>query len=140
SAGSAQAQAITPAVAAPPTLSIQPTNQTALIGTTAQFTVAAAADGSPMSYLWQKNGIPIADATAASYTTPATTALDNGADFSVVITNGAGNSVTSANAVLTVANTFNYTVHPGFIGTDLNNNTHGVWADSQIYITILGKN
>ena len=31
-----------------------------------------------------------------------------------------------------------YTVVPGVIVTDLNNNTAGQWADSQIYVEILG--
>ena len=55
----------------------------------------------PLSYQWRKNGLDIAGATNASYTTPATTADDNGALFSVVVTNSAG-SVTSNDALLTV--------------------------------------
>src|SRR5205823_13787495 len=41
-------------------------------------------------------------ATAASYTTPATTASDNGDQFTVVVSNAAG-SVTSGAAALTVS-------------------------------------
>ncbi|PWT86379.1 MAG: hypothetical protein C5B58_01480, partial [Acidobacteria bacterium] len=55
----------------------------------------------PLSYQWQKNGAAISTATAASYTTPATTSTDNGATFVVVVSNSKG-SVTSAAATLTV--------------------------------------
>src|SRR5205814_2229142 len=54
-----------------------------------------------LSYQWQKNGTTIGAATAASYTTPATTASDNGDQFTVVVSNAAG-SVTSRAAALTV--------------------------------------
>src|SRR5207248_1756780 len=55
----------------------------------------------PLSYQWQKNGAAISGATSASYTTPATTSADNGAQFVVVVSNVAGN-VTSTAATLTV--------------------------------------
>src|SRR5204863_9957261 len=48
------------------------------------------------------NGTAIGAATAASYTTPATTAADNGDQFTVVVSNAAG-SVTSNAAALTVS-------------------------------------
>ena len=48
-----------------------------------------------------KGGAPIMGATAASYTTPATTASDNGSQFSVVVSNSGGKA-TSDVAVLTV--------------------------------------
>ena len=54
-----------------------------------------------MIYQWLKNGVNIAGATKASYTTPPTTQADNGALFSVVVTNRIG-SVTSNDATLTV--------------------------------------
>jgi len=55
----------------------------------------------PLTYQWQKNGANIAGATAASYTTPATTTSDSGSTFDVVVTN-AGRDVTSSAATLTV--------------------------------------
>ncbi len=32
-----------------------------------------------------------------------------------------------------------YTVYPGFVGTELQNNTKGAWRDDQIYVTVLGR-
>lgn len=142
SAASGQASATTPAAAstgtAAPTISTQPASQTVTIGTTATFTVSAAGTG-PFTYQWQKNGTAIPEASSASYNTPSTSAPDNGATFSVVISN-AGGSVTSSSAMLTVNSSPTYTLYPGFIGTDLNNNTHGAWQDDQIYIEVLGSN
>ena len=142
SAASSQASATTLAAAstgtAAPTISTQPASQTVIIGTTATFMVSAAGTG-PFNYQWKKNGTVISGASSASYNTPTTSAPDNGAAFSVVISN-AGGSVTSANAVLTVNSSPAYTLYPGFIGTDLNNNTHGAWQDDQIYVEILGSN
>jgi beta-galactosidase len=48
-----------------------------------------------------KNGTVITGATSASYTTPATSASDNGAQFSVKVTNSTGNATSNA-ATLTV--------------------------------------
>ena len=62
-------------------------------GQTATFTVAANGT-SPLSYQWQKSGKSISGAAGASYTTPATTSADNGATFTVVVSNSSG-SVTS---------------------------------------------
>lgn len=55
----------------------------------------------PLAYQWRKNGTDIPAATGTSYTTPATIAEDDGALFSVVVSNSGG-SVTSANATLKV--------------------------------------
>lgn len=85
---------------APPAITTQPLNRTTAVGQTAKFSVVATGDA-PLSYQWRKNGANIADATRASYTTPAATLADNGAVFSVVVSNGGG-SVTSNDAALTV--------------------------------------
>ena len=84
----------------PPSITNQPANRTVKLGQTAKFSVSATG-GAPLSYQWRKNGEDIIGATGASYTTPATTAADNGALFSVMVSNGGG-SVTSNNATLTV--------------------------------------
>ena len=83
-----------------PAITTQPASQTVSAGQTATFTVTATGTA-PLSYQWQKNGTAIGGATAASYTTPATTASDNGDQFTVVVSNAAG-SVTSNAAALTV--------------------------------------
>jgi len=103
SAGSVTSNAATltvSATAVAPTITTQPANQTVTVGQTATFTVVATGT-TPLGYQWQKNGTAIRGATSASYTTPATTSTDNGAQFRVVVSNVAGN-VTSNAATLTV--------------------------------------
>ena len=123
---------------AAPTIATAPTAQAVTIGTTATFSVVAGGTG-PFSYQWKKNGSAIAGATSASYNTPSTSAPDDGATFDVVVTN-AGGQVTSGTAALHVNSAPTYVIDSGFVDTDLNNNTHGAWADSQIYVEILGSN
>lgn len=84
----------------PPSITSQPANQTTLAGQTATFSVNASGTA-PLSYQWQKNGSAIGGATSVSYTTPATTSSDNGAQFAVVVSNSAGTVVSNA-ATLTV--------------------------------------
>src|SRR6184192_3108333 len=88
------------AAAAAPTITTQPANQSVTVGQTATFSVVGAGTA-PLSYQWQKNGTAISGATSASYTTPATTSADNGAQFVVVVSNPVG-SVTSNAGTLTV--------------------------------------
>lgn len=83
-----------------PAITQQPANATVTAGQMATFAVVASGSA-PLAYQWQRNGTPIAGATAASYTTPATTAGDNGATFRVIVANSLG-SVTSNDATLTV--------------------------------------
>ena len=83
-----------------PSITTSPTNRTVTAGQTATFTVVAAGTA-PLSYQWQKNGVNIAGATAASYTTPVTTTSDSGSRFAVVVSNTVS-TVTSTAATLTV--------------------------------------
>jgi len=101
-AGSTTSNAATLTVvdSVPPSLAEQPQNQSVTIGQAATFSVTAIGT-STLSYQWQMNSINIAGATASSYTTPATSAADDGATFDVVVTNTAG-SATSTSATLTV--------------------------------------
>ncbi len=85
---------------AAPVIDIQPGSVSVNVGQTATFVVAATGTA-PLTYQWLRNGQAISDATANLYTTPATTSADNGARFSVMVTNAAG-SITSDEAVLTV--------------------------------------
>jgi len=83
-----------------PFITTQPANQTTFAGLTATFSVVANGT-SPLSYQWRKNGISISGATSSNYITPVETTSDNGALFSVIVSNSAGN-VTSNSATLTV--------------------------------------
>ena len=86
-----------------PTISTQPQAQAVTAGATATFAVTATGSA-PLAYQWQKNGSAISGASASSYTTPATVSGDNGASFTVIVSNSAG-QVTSSAAVLTVNGT-----------------------------------
>jgi sulfatase modifying factor 1 len=86
----------------PPKLLIvnQPQSVTSSVGQ--PVTLRVDATGTPLPvYQWRKNGDDITNAIATSYTMPPVTAADNGAVFSVVVTNSTG-TLTSANATLTV--------------------------------------
>ena len=98
--GSITSNSATLTVNVPPTVTTQPAAKTVLTGQTATFSVTASGTAS-LAYQWNKNGAAIGGATSATYTTPATTNADNGAQFTVTITNSAG-TVTSNAATLTV--------------------------------------
>ena len=61
---------VTPAAIAP-AITSQPVGQTVNAGQTATFSVAATGTA-PLTYQWSKNGAAVSGATAATYTTPAT--------------------------------------------------------------------
>ncbi len=83
-----------------PVITMQPASQPVSEGQSATFTVAVSGNG-PFRYEWSRNGTVVAITTTNSFTTPATTAADNGAVFTVTISN-AGGSIASAPATLTV--------------------------------------
>lgn len=95
------------AVVSAPTITTQPTNQTAVVGYTATFSVSATGTA-PLTYQWKKapagssTFANISAATNSSYTTPATTLPDSTSKFICVITNSVG-SITSSTVTLTVA-------------------------------------
>ncbi len=110
SGGPTPAQTSTPVnfqVGFAPTITTQPTNQTTSAGATATFTTAATGNPTP-TVQWQvsSNGgstwSNISGATSDSYTTPATTASDNGNQYQAVFSNGAGPAATTNPATLTV--------------------------------------
>jgi hypothetical protein len=79
---------------------MQPANQSVAAGQLASFSVAAVGSA-PLTYQWKKNSAAISGANSSIYTTPATTSSDNGAQFTVVVSNAAGSAISSA-ALLTV--------------------------------------
>lgn len=99
--GSVTSANATLTVNAAPVITTQPANASVTAGQTATFSVVATGSGT-LAYQWRKNGTDITGATSASYTTPATITADNGAQFTVVVSNAYG-SVTSTAATLTVA-------------------------------------
>lgn len=98
-AGTAQSQAASLLLLGAPAITTQPSAASVAEGASATFGVAATGDH--LRYQWTRNGIGIDGATAASYTTPATMAADNGAVYAVLVYNGAGLVVSHA-ALLTV--------------------------------------
>ncbi|HJV89478.1 MAG TPA: immunoglobulin domain-containing protein [Holophagaceae bacterium] len=103
-----------PAPAAPtaPTFTTAPASMTVVAPAPATFT--AAATGGTVTYQWNRNGAPVANATSTSYTTAATSAADDGATFTVTASNATG-SVTSSSATLHV----NFVALPGQPTTQL---------------------
>jgi len=89
-------------VVSAPALSIttQPAAQSVIAPATATFSVVAT--GSNLGYQWQKDGVAIPGATAATYTTPATSTADHGSSFRVVVSSGT-QSLTSQSAQLSVS-------------------------------------
>ena len=83
-----------------PAITTQPASRTVAVGAPVAFSVSASG-AAPLGYQWRRNGANIAGATAQDYTIAAAALSDNGARFSVVVTNTLG-SATSADAVLTV--------------------------------------
>jgi len=99
-AGSVTSNPATLTVNAPPSISAQPGGKSVIAGQTATFSVAAIGSGT-LTYQWSRNGTAVSGATSASYTTPPTSNGDNGAQFTVAITNSVGNVVSNP-ATLTV--------------------------------------
>ena len=83
-----------------PVIDEQPASVTVSAGQPATFSVSASGV-QPLRYQWQRNGVPISGATQATYTIQSTTAADNGAQISVVVSNDLG-SISSNAATLTV--------------------------------------
>ena len=79
-----------------PSIISHPSGLNVTAGASASFSVSA--NGTSPSYQWYKNGSPISNATASSYTIASVQASDAG-NYTVIVTNSAG-TVTSNEAVL----------------------------------------
>src|SRR5205085_680537 len=89
-----------------PAVTLQPTNKTANFSSNATFNVSAAGTA-PLTYQWYKgttaltDGGNISGSTSQALTVNSVSYLD-AAGYSVIVTNGSGNTVTSSVATLTV--------------------------------------
>jgi lysophospholipase L1-like esterase len=89
-----------PAVQVIATVLTDPAGVTVNAGQPATFTITASGS-TPLTYAWQRNGVTIPSASAASYTLSATTSADSGALFRCIARNAVG-ADTSASALLRV--------------------------------------
>lgn len=117
-------------VLVPPMISQQPTNMSVLANSQAVFNVTAG--GVPaVKYQWLRNGGAVANATNGTYSIASAQGVDNGAVFSVIISNTAG-VVTSSNATLTVVSA---TLTGTFLPT---NGAANISPDQQLRIVFAG--
>jgi glucose/arabinose dehydrogenase len=82
-----------------PTISRQPVTQTVSVNQSVTFTVEA--NGGNLTYQWQKAGVNIVGATAATYSIASAQLADNGSQYRVIVTNPFGTE-NSTVATLTV--------------------------------------
>jgi len=99
-----QSRQFTLSVISPPTITLQPSNQTVLDGASATFTVGISG-GLPLYYQWQANSNNLTDGTRISGSATSTMVISNVspadvANYRVIVTNAAGATV-STNALLT---------------------------------------
>jgi hypothetical protein len=120
-------QVFTASVMSAPSITTQPASQTVTVGQAATFSVATTG-APPPSYQWMKNNVATSGATSSTYTTPATSNSDNGAQFTVVVSNAFG-SVTSSAATLTVSSSSGSLPTAGSIIT-LRNTNSGLCIDT----------
>jgi hypothetical protein len=114
----------------PPLIATQPTTATVTAGETATFTVVATGTA-PLSYQWQKNNTGIEGANSATYTTPATTAADNGSQFRVAVSNSAGGVIsTAATLKVNAASTCSASVVQSSSGIDASLDSCGAYQIS----------
>src|SRR5262249_48660954 len=93
------------AVLAPPSVTLQPSDQSVLDGATAAFN-ASVTGGQPLSYQWQFDGINLADGSHISGSASASLIISNVSavdlgSYRVIVTNAAGGTI-SSNALLAI--------------------------------------
>jgi hypothetical protein len=100
--GTTPSSSATLTVTLPPTIAIQPTNQTVTLGRPVSFSVVASGT-SPLTYQWYLNGSSLGKKSGAQTAIYSLTsaASGNAGNYTVVVKNSVG-SVTSAVATLTV--------------------------------------
>ncbi len=97
--GSISSTSATVVVQAPLAITTQPVSQAVWAGATASFSVTATGTP-PLAYQWKKDGTPVDGATTATFTRTSAQATDAG-KYTVVVTSGS-NSITSAEASLSI--------------------------------------
>jgi hypothetical protein len=121
----------------PPAITMQPTNQAVVVGST--VTMAVTATGTALlSYQWQVNGTNLVNSGQGGQISGVTTRqltirnvqTNNSGSYSVIVTN-LGGSVTSSNAVLTVASSPLILVQP-------TNQVMAVGATAILAVTAIG--
>jgi hypothetical protein len=83
-----------------PVITDQPANAKVAVGEPASFTVGASGSGT-LAFQWQRDGVNVPGATAATIALAATSVGDDGARFRCRVSNSAG-TVTSSEATLSV--------------------------------------
>lgn len=81
-------------------ITTEPAPVSAMVGSSAKFSIIAASD-SVLTYQWYKNNSIINGAILSSYTTPVTVLSDSGTTFNCIVYNPC-NAAKSASAVLTI--------------------------------------
>ena len=90
-------------VPTPPTIVMQPSSETVLVGQSTTFHVSAIGTG-PLSYQWLKNSATLSGATEPVYTTPALGPADAGSMYRCMVTNSLA-QVLSDPAIVTLTGT-----------------------------------
>ncbi len=108
----------TPPDATVPAITSQPASVAVTVGQTASFSVTASSS-TALSYQWRKNGSNITGATAAGYTTPVSTASDNGARYTSVVSNASGNAALTVRSADVSAITLTGRLITGYSATHL---------------------
>jgi len=113
------------------TVAINPATASLALSGSQQFT-ATVMGATNTAVTWSADGGTVS--ASGLYQAPATAGT-----YHVKATSQASTSA-SATATVTVSSMPDYTIYPGFIGVDLQNNTNGAWTDDQVYISVMARN
>jgi hypothetical protein len=122
-------------VGSAPSITVQPTNQTAKVGATAVFSLTAAAGiGGALSYQWQFNGANVGISSAA-YSRSGVVVGDHGKIVHCTVSEVGNGSTTSVDVTLSVAVTFQGSVPPqsGITGSAFSVNLTSYFSGGTAY-------